>query len=189
MIFQRALSRRSAQFYQELVEQARRRIFYEDWQVPDDFSARFDMIVLHLALVVERLQRETETPSQARKLLKQLMRCFTADMDRNLREMGVGDLSVSKKIKQMTEGFFGRAAAYRRGLQSEDNQELSNALWKNIYQQDVQAQKALEKMTTYVQHLWLGLEQVSLDRLLAGNYPWPVPTSQAVGDGKLCERG
>lgn len=89
---------------------ARHPVLYAGWAVPDTLDGRFDMITLHTFLVLERLKGEAPDFRQA--LVDELFR----DMDRSLREMGVGDLSVGKKVRKMAEVFYGRVAAYDAAL-------------------------------------------------------------------------
>ncbi len=115
--------------YGAVVEQARRPIFYRDLGVPDTLDGRFDMVVLHAFLVLRRLKAEGQAQGPVGQALFDLM---FADMDASLREMGVGDLSVGKKVKQMATGFYGRVAAYEQGLEA-GAAALGEALRRNLY--------------------------------------------------------
>ncbi len=112
--------------YAAIVAAARQPRFYAEWGVPDTVDGRFDMIVLHIYLVLQRLK--TETP----ELCQQLTDLFFDDMDRSLREMGVGDLSVGKKVRRMAEAFHGRLNAYASAAEQGD-QSLIEALQRNVY--------------------------------------------------------
>src|SRR3546814_18727724 len=72
-----------------------------------------------------------------------------ADMDYNLRELGVGDLSVGKKVKQMAQGFYGRATAYESGLAAGEEAELGDALRRNLYG-DIGRALCRERVCLYV---------------------------------------
>jgi len=115
--------------YAQVVEQARLPGFYRDLGVPDTLDGRFDMIVLHAFLVLHRLTTEGQAQGPVGQALFDLM---FADMDASLRELGVGDLSVGKKVKQMATGFYGRVAAYEEGLAAGDD-ALAGALRRNLY--------------------------------------------------------
>src|SRR5436305_13961508 len=110
--------------YEAIVAAARHPRPYAEWAVPDTVDGRFDMISLYLFLVLDRL-RGAEAPFRQR-----LTDAFFADMDRSLREMGVGDLSVAKKIRKMAESFYGRIAAYDRAM-TEGADALAAALARN----------------------------------------------------------
>ncbi len=115
--------------YGMIVAQARLPCFYQDYAVPDTVNGRFDIIVLHLAAVLDRLAAE---PS-LRDVGQGLFDHFWRDMDHNLREMGVGDLAVPKRMRSLGEAFYGRAGAYRAALAQDDPRALVEALVRNVY--------------------------------------------------------
>jgi cytochrome b pre-mRNA-processing protein 3 len=113
--------------YGMIVTQAREPLFYRDLGVPDTVNGRFDLLVLHLWMVLRRL---TQTEGGAR-LSQMLFDHFCEDMDANLREMGVGDLTVPKRMQAFGEAFYGRAAAYDLAVAA-GAEPLAQALCKNI---------------------------------------------------------
>jgi cytochrome b pre-mRNA-processing protein 3 len=112
--------------YEAIVAAARHPVFYADWGVPDTLDGRFDMISLHAFLVLDRLKGVEEAFRQG--LVDELF----ADMDRSLREMGVGDLSVGKKVRKMAEVFYGRVAAYDAALER-GPEALEAAIARNVF--------------------------------------------------------
>ncbi len=114
--------------YGAIVAQARRESFYLGFGVPDTVEGRFDMIVLHLALFCRRLTRES---GPVHALGQDVFDLFCRDMDHNLREMGVGDLSVPRKMQGFAEAFYGRVEAYDRALAGAGD-ELAAALARNV---------------------------------------------------------
>ncbi|MEQ1771125.1 MAG: ubiquinol-cytochrome C chaperone family protein [Devosia sp.] len=115
--------------YNFIVAQSRQPRFYADWGVPDTVTGRFDMISLHLALLLRRLKAD----ESAKGFGQQLVNLFFSDMDRSLREMGVGDLSVPKKIGNMGKLFYGTLNALDESLTSTDAAALEPMLVRNIY--------------------------------------------------------
>ena len=112
--FRRNPSNRSiAALYGMIVAQARTAAFYRSYGVPDTVNGRFEMVVLHAVLVLRRLESE---PAPVRGLGQALFDRFCADMDGNLREMGVGDLAVPDRMRRIGEAFYGRQAAYAAAL-------------------------------------------------------------------------
>ena len=93
--------------YGMIVTQAREPLFYRDLGVPDTVNGRFDLLVLHLWMVLHRLK----SMEGAADLSQALFDHFCDDMDANLREMGVGDLTVPKRMRAFGEAFYGRPAA------------------------------------------------------------------------------
>jgi cytochrome b pre-mRNA-processing protein 3 len=116
--------------YGAIVAQARSLAFYTSYGVPDTVQGRFDLIVLHLVLLLARLDREA---ASARGIGQKLFDLFCRDLDANLREMGVGDLAVPKRMRQFGEAFYGRQAAYLAALRSPDGRALEKALARNIF--------------------------------------------------------
>jgi cytochrome b pre-mRNA-processing protein 3 len=114
--------------YGMIVAQAREPLFYREMGVPDTVDGRFDMVLLHLWLVLRRL-RPIE---RGAGLSQALFDHFCSDMDANLREMGVGDLTVPKRMQKFGEAFYGRAAAYDTALQA-GAEPLAEALCKNVF--------------------------------------------------------
>ena len=118
-----------ASLYGTIVAQARSPFFYFGYGVPDTVAGRFDMIVLHLVLFLQRLKPESPA---VRSLGQQVFDHFCRDMDHNFREMGVGDLAVPQQMRRVGDAFYGRATAYEVALAADDA-ELVGALVRNIY--------------------------------------------------------
>jgi len=116
--------------YSAIVAQSRQPRFYADWQVPDTVTGRFDMISLHLALLFRRLRAETGGQKEFSQAVFDL---FFKDMDRSLREMGVGDLGVPKRIQKMGNIFFGLLAAMNEAMDRDDRVGLQAVLSRNIF--------------------------------------------------------
>jgi cytochrome b pre-mRNA-processing protein 3 len=160
--------------YGTIVAQARLPCFYREYGVPDTVNGRFDLLVLHLALVLDRLADE----SQLRELGQALFDHFCTDMDRNLREMGIGDLSVPKHMQRVGEAFYGRARAYRAGLARDGQQALVEALERNIYGQEGAANRAAAaRLAVYMRGTVGELRVQPSSEVLAGRLTMPDPTA------------
>ena len=116
--------------YSVIVAQSRQPRFYADWLVPDTVTGRFDMISLHLALLFRRLRAEA---GERKDFSQAVFDLFFKDMDRSLREMGVGDLGVPKKIQKMGSIFFGLLAALNEAMDRNDAVALEAVLARNIF--------------------------------------------------------
>ncbi len=117
--------------YGVIVAQARWPEFYEEFGVADTVDGRFDLIVLHLVLVLRRL--DAGAARCGARAAPWSMR-FGRDMDHNLREMGVGDLAVPKQMKRMMEAFYGRARSYAGALwPGPIRPPLERALARNVF--------------------------------------------------------
>lgn len=117
--------------YAAAVGAARDPDLYGDGAVPDTLEGRFDVVALHVALVVRRLRREADARGAA--LAQATFDAMFLDMDMNLREMGVGDMSIGKRVKRMWEAFHGRAMAYEAALEAGDRAALEEALARNVW--------------------------------------------------------
>jgi cytochrome b pre-mRNA-processing protein 3 len=113
--------------YGMIVTQAREPLFYRDLAVPDTVNGRFDLLLMHLWLVLRRLK----SAQGGKELSQALFDHFCNDMDANLREMGVGDLTVPKRMQAFGEAFYGRTAAYDLAV-ADSREALAQALCKNI---------------------------------------------------------
>ncbi len=116
--------------YVSAVAAARDPFLYSTVGVADTLDGRFDLVGLHTYLVIRRLQAQ---PKPGPDLAQAVFDAMFNDMDVNLREMGVGDLSVGKKVKVMWEAFHGRATAYARALDAGDAVSLAAALARNVW--------------------------------------------------------
>ena len=149
--------------YIATVEQARQPGFYRDWQVPDSAIGRFDVIALHAFLLLHRLREEPA----AQKFAEAYCGAIFDDMDRNLREMGVGDLSVGKKVRKLAEGFFGRAGAYEAALGDGDD-ALQDALRRNLYAEQGPDTETLSAVADYMRRCVSALAAQDVDALTRG---------------------
>lgn len=173
-LFRSAASRRTIErLYGAIVAQSRRAGFYTDLGVPDTIEGRFEMVVLHTILVCHRLKAGGEVE---RALSQDVFDAFLADMDRTLREIGVGDLSVPKKMKKIGAAFYGRAAAYDSGLAAPDDAALADALARNILDQGSgTGDPRHAALARYVRAAAVTLSQTPLDVLTRGELHFPAP--------------
>jgi cytochrome b pre-mRNA-processing protein 3 len=115
--------------YRVIVAQSRREVFYADWGVPDTVTGRFDMISLHLALVLRRVKGDAAVRDDAQALVD----LFFRDMDRSLRELGITDLGVPRRIKTMGNIFYGLVEALGDALDSGNAGAVEDVLVRNVY--------------------------------------------------------
>jgi cytochrome b pre-mRNA-processing protein 3 len=151
--------------YVTLVEQSRKPWFYAKQAVPDTVDGRFDIIVLHLFMIIHRLRGE-ETQAAA-EFARALSEVFFSDMDRNIREMGSTDTGVGKRIRNMAQAFYGRLSAYENGMIASD--KLREALKTNLYRaSDIISETQLVEMENYIKRNRDQLAGQPLPELLAG---------------------
>jgi cytochrome b pre-mRNA-processing protein 3 len=154
--------------YGMIVTQAREPLFYRDLGVPDTVNGRFDLVLLHLWLLLRRLK----SVGSGTALSQALFDHFCTDMDDNLREMGVGDQTVPKRMREFGEAFYGRTAAYDMAL-SEGIDALAGAICKNVLNGE-KMEKARE-IALYVESAIAGLAELDDAALLGGGWQFPLP--------------
>ena len=157
--------------YNTLVAQSRQPGFYLAGGVPDTLDGRFDMIVLHAFLVMRRLRDggpAGETLSQA------LFDEMFSDMDRSLREMGVGDMGIGRRVRAMGKAFLGRVKAYEEGLE-QGGTALEEALERNLYRSGPPPAGAVDRMAAYVRREMTALKAQPLAALMAGEVVFGAP--------------
>lgn len=150
--------------YGTIVAQARLPTFYREYGVPDTVDGRFELLVMHLALILNRLG---DDPA-GRGFGQTLFDHFCSDMDHNLREIGVGDLSVPKHMQRIGEAFYGRARAYQAGLDALDRAVLVDAVARNIYRSEGGDRSPPARLAAYMREAAAAIAAQALSELLAG---------------------
>ena len=174
---------RALSLYIASVQQARRPGFYTACGVADNLDGRFDLIVLHVYLVIRALRPSGDAGKRLADLIFKIM---MDDMDMNLREMGVGDLGVGKRVKSMARAFYGRAAAYDAALAGEGAEaatggdaaegSLEAALRRNVYGPQEVESGQVELLLSYVRCAGEALAGQSGEALLSGTVAFlPAP--------------
>ena len=115
--------------YESIVSAARQKYFYAEFAVPDTPLGRYEMLSLHLFLVMQRLKATEQLgPELAQALIDE----FFKDVDHSLRELGIGDQSVPKRMKKLAKMFYGRVTSYDIALDDNDKAALAAALTRNV---------------------------------------------------------
>ncbi len=133
--------------YRTLVAQSRTPEFYTNGGVPDSLDGRFDLVALHVALVIARLKRaEPALNDLAQALFDEMV----ANLDVGLREAGVGDMGVGRRMKKLVSAFYGRAQAYDQAFDQAEEGALVEALERNLFRAGTPAGDATARMALYV---------------------------------------
>ncbi len=159
--------------YRQLVDQARLPVFYTDYAIPDTINGRFEMILLHAYMLFRRLRDEDEA---AKDLGQAVFDRFFKDMDHSLREIGIGDLSVPKKIKKMAQAFYGRIEAYDTARE-ESKEQLIGALGRNFFPEEESPPSEVSALADYVFENDTVLGNVNVDVIKQGQIPFAHPLS------------
>ncbi len=171
--------------YAGAVRQARTPAFFGEGRIPDSVEGRFEALALHGFLVLHRLKREGD---DSRALAQQFFDVMFADLDRNLREIGIGDLAVGKRIKLLAENFYGRIKSYENGL-NDAGDALEWALARNLLMETALAKSATgdaplppfaTTMATYLRGEAKALESQPYQELAKGQIIFATPPFEAL---------
>lgn len=175
-MFQRLFGRRreanrtiTDALYGEIVAAARQPAFYSDWNVPDTPLGRFEMLSVQVFLFLHRLRAET---GAAREVAQIVTDDFFADVEDSLRELGIGDLGVPKRMKKLARMFYGRTTAYADALERGDRAALAAALARNIRPDSIDWPEA-GALAGYVMAVNGHLAAQASEDILAGRISYP----------------
>ncbi len=158
------------ELYGLAVQAARDPYYYERLGVPDTLDGRFDLVGLHAVLVIQRLRG---LPKPGPAIAQAVFDAMFSDMDINLREMGVGDMALSKRMRAMWEAFHGRATAYEAPLAARDAAALEAAIVRNVWRGEAASGAAALARVTLA-HM-AALDAMPAADLLAGKVEFASP--------------
>jgi cytochrome b pre-mRNA-processing protein 3 len=176
MIFAHWRARRASkalieQILGEIVAAARRPALYEVMGAPDRIDGRFELLTLHAGLVLRRL---TALGGLADSIAQDLVNSVFTHFDDTLREIGLSDIGVSKRLKSMGSAFYGRNAAYAAALDADSSTELATALARNVYgAADPNAAAKAAKLAQYVRSLDAALAASPIEAFATGRFRFP----------------
>ncbi len=153
----------------EIVAAARNRALFTDYEIEDTFEGRFEAITLHAVLVLRRLNA---MPCPAPEMAQDLVDALFHHFEIALRELGVGDIAVPKRMKTLAEAFVGRSAAYEFAL-SEGRDSLAAALARNVYANRAKPDRLLR----YVEATNVALGRAPLEAFSIGPAPFLEPSA------------
>jgi cytochrome b pre-mRNA-processing protein 3 len=184
MIFAQWRARRASralieQILGEIVAAARRPALYQALGAPDRIDCRFELLTLHAGLVLRRL---AALGGVADAIAQDLVNWVFTHFDDTLREMGLSDIAVAKRLKAMGSAFYGRNAAYAAALDDGSPADLAMALARNVYgAAGDEAEPKAEALARYVVSLDAALAAIPLEAFATGRFRFP-PGSIAAGD-------
>lgn len=157
--------------YAALTATARIPYFYSDLGVPDTVMGRFEMLSVVLILF---FRRTASAMTSGQELAQAVVDAFFEDVDHSIRELGVGDTGVPKRMKKFAGMFYGRLESYAAALEARDVEALSSALKRNIHpgREDAPAMTGLAEWMIGAEK---NLAAVSEDMIATGSVVLPVP--------------
>lgn len=157
-----------SELYACVTSQSRQYIFFKDYQVPDTPQGRFEILALHLSLMLRRLKfLWPEETSQYANLSQELCNWIVADLEESIRIMRVSDLKISQHLKTFVEGFYGRLVAYDKALELQDKSMLEQAIRRNVYGiVEHIDEHIVVGLVDYVRQTWDWLQETSLPQII-----------------------
>ncbi len=165
----RAANKKARQLYAAIVAQARRPVFYRHMGVADTIPGRFELVSLHMFIVLERLANQGEASGQ---LAQQLVDVMFVDMDDVARETGVGDMGVGPRIKKLARSFQSRLEYYKQTIDGDEDGgfsrgTLSDALIEVFFADDKAQMQKAEQLAAYVIEQRAKVAQLSSAQMVA----------------------
>lgn len=147
--------------YVALVDQARKPFFYQECAVSDTLDGRFDVIVLHIFMLTQRLKNESP------EFIRAVWEVFFSDMDRSLREMGASDTGIGKRVKKMAQAFYGRIDSYEKTVANAA--EFKESLTRNLYRGEAVEEKQISSLVSYVSRNLEHLKKQDVQQIIKGD--------------------
>lgn len=158
-----ARRRRTAhEFYGSIVAAARNPLLYSELGVPDTLEGRFEMLVAHMFVFLERLGQAQDADAN---LNQELVDLFFADMDVTTRQAGAGDMAVPKKMRELARIFSERMDTYKESFASSSRDMLVTELESLVFSKNTQRKKRAERLGTYLRQLRRTLQDLPMQDL------------------------
>jgi cytochrome b pre-mRNA-processing protein 3 len=166
--------------YDAIVAQSRNPSFYIRCGVPDTLSGRFDMLVIHMFIVLQILKLGGR---EGQLLAQEIVEAFIREMDTMVRDLGVSDRNVPKEVRKIAQLFYGQLLAYSTALQRNEPKLLAGEVWKSFQSSEGNKQQpvASESISTYIQQSIKSIQEMPLNMLLQGNIRFPEITGNRNG--------
>jgi cytochrome b pre-mRNA-processing protein 3 len=161
--------------YSTIIEAGRNPILYADWGIPDTPLGRYEAIGLHMILF---LHRTRSAGPGAQELAQNVLDEFFLELDHSIRELGVGDAGVPKRMKKLGKMFYGRMGPYWKALDNKDAAALGNAVKRNVAPEDSESLNS-DALATYMLAGAAHLEDLTDEMLLRGGVSFPQPQQQS----------
>lgn len=163
--------------YDAIVAQSRNPGFYIRCSVPDTLSGRFDMLVIHMFVVLQILKLGGR---EGQLLAQEIVEAFIREMDTMVRDLGVSDRNVPKEVRKIAQLFYGQLLAYSAALQRGNLKGLSTEVLKSFQASEDKTDQpvASDSIALYMQQSIKNIQEMPLNMLLQGNIRFPEITGQ-----------
>lgn len=161
--------------YDALTRAARNPVFFERMNVPDTVMGRFEMLSVVLILY---FRRTATTGEQVKAIAQDVVEAFFEDLDHSMRELGIGDNGVPKRMKKLAGMFYGRLDSYARALESSDRDALEAALGRNIHPENADEALSMRLLADYMMRAENELKTVPESVLANGDASLSAPVKE-----------
>lgn len=162
--------------YAALTAASREPVFFLDFNVPDTVMGRFEMLAVVMILF---FRRTANSPLSGQQLAQEIVDAFFQDLDHSIRELGIGDVGVPKRMKKFAGMFYGRLESYAAAIDADDAAGLARALARNIHPAAPDAQD-MHALASYMLDAEKTLAGVPEDTIAAGAMTMPVPALRTI---------
>lgn len=160
--------------YDLLTAISRDPVFFTDYDLPDTVMGRFEMVSIVMILFFRRT-RASDTSGQ--ELAQEIVDAFFQDLDHAIREIGIGDVAVPKRMKKFAGMFYGRLESYAKALDSRDEAGLADALRRNIHPDRADAPD-MQRLAHYIIETEQTLSAEPEERIATGTLAFPAPAGK-----------
>lgn len=168
----------AVQLFETALSASREPVFYQAWRIPDTMAGRIEVLTFYLAVLHRRLMGvKPHGPELWRDTLDYAM----AEIERGMREAGVGDVSVPKRMRRAAEAFYGRARAYGAALDENDPASLAEAVQRNVYGSDMAPNGAATAIAVHIVAIADSLDAQGDASFLRGHVNFPIPRTHELG--------
>jgi cytochrome b pre-mRNA-processing protein 3 len=158
--------------YETIVAAARQPVLFSGWKVPDTALGRFESLSLHMILFLHRTQNASLS---TKSLAQEVVEAFFKDVDHSLRELGIADAGVPKRMKKLAKMFYGRAVSYDSALNSDDSAAMQDASTRNI-RPDVSNWPQADNLANYIFEVRKSLVDQADAVIETGDLHFPSPS-------------
>ncbi|MBT3070607.1 MULTISPECIES: ubiquinol-cytochrome C chaperone family protein [Rhodomicrobium] len=147
--------------------------------MPDTLSGRFDMLVIHMFIVMQNLKLGA---NEGKLLGKEIIEAFVREMDSMVRDLGIADAYVAQEVRKIADLFYRQLVVYTNAVEQKNKAALAEAIWKSFQSGDENADVAADELADYIFHSIKNVGEMPLNMLLQGhlNFPEVYGLKQAV---------
>lgn len=158
--------------YDVLISMARQPVFYTDYDVPDTVMGRFELLS---AVMILFFRRTRSSATSGQELAQEIIDAFFEDIDYSIRELGIGDNSVPKRMKKLAGMFYGRLESYAAAMDGNDRDALAAALQRNIHPKASEGAPSMLGLADWMMTAEAHLADVAEAEIATGSATLPQP--------------